>query len=165
MKKLLFISLLFFCQLLAIAQDADQTVGQLVNSQNWLELNKQYPQLKPLMKSEMLKNIAEAMIGYQFNRPEQTIQATNILLNKHQAELGTQNTYSFIILLAKTLCQEGQYASAASMMDNILPALSSQPRNGQVGALFTYNKEIQALRNQQPLRISPVSQDIIHAVI
>lgn len=161
MRKLLFILLLFFCQLLAMAQDADQTVGQLVNSQNWLELNKQYPQLKPLMKSEMLKNIAEAMIGYQFNRPEQTIQATNILLNKHQAELGTQNTYSFIILLAKTLCQEGQYASAASMMDNILPALSSQPRNGQVGALFTYNKEIQALRNQQPLRISPVLQDII----
>lgn len=161
MRKLLLISLLFFCQLLAMAQDADQTVGQLVNSQNWLELNKQYPQLKPRMKSEMLKNIAEAMIGYQFNRPEQTIQATNILLNKHQAELGTQNTYSFIILLAKTLCQEGQYASAASMMDNILPALSSQPRNGQVGALFTYNKEIQALRNQQPLRISPVSQDII----
>jgi hypothetical protein len=161
MRKLLFILLLFFCQLLAMAQDADQTVGQLVNSQNWLELNKQYPQLKPLMKSEMLKNIAEAMIGYQFNRPEQTIQATNILLNKHQAELGTQNTYSFIILLAKTLCQEGQYASAASMMDNILPALSSQPRNGLVGALFAYNKEIQALRNQQPIRISPVSQDII----
>ena len=65
MKKLLFISLLFFCQLLAIAQDADQAVGQLVNSQNWLELNKQYPQLKPMMKSEMLKNIAEAMIGHQ----------------------------------------------------------------------------------------------------
>ena len=57
MRKLLLISLLFFCQLLAMAQDADQTVGQLVNSQNWLELNKQYPQLKPRMKSEMLKNI------------------------------------------------------------------------------------------------------------
>lgn len=161
MKKLLFISLLLFCQLSATAQDADKTAGQLVNGQNWLELNIQYPQLKTQMKSEMLKNIAEAMIGYQFNRPEQTIQAINILLNKHQAELGTQNTYSFIILLAKTLCQEGQYASAASMMDNILPALSSQPRNGLVGALFTYNKEIQALRNQQPIRISPVSQDII----
>lgn len=161
MRKLLLISLLFFCQLLAMAQDADQTVGQLVNSQNWLELNKQYPQLKPLMKSEMLKNIAEAMIGYQFNRPEQTIQATNILLNKHQTELGTQNTYSFIILLAKTLCQQGQYASAASMMDNIIPALSSQPRTGLVGALFAYNKEIQALKNQQPVRISPFSQDII----
>lgn len=161
MRKLLFILLLFFCQLLAMAQDADQTVGQLVNSQNRLELNKQYPQLKPLMKSEMLKNIAEAMIGYQFNRPEQTMQAVNILLNKHQAELGTQNTYSFIILLAKTLCQQGQYASAASMMGNIIPALSSQPRNGQVGALFMFNKEIQALRNQQPIRISPVPQDII----
>lgn len=161
MRKLLLISLLFFCQLLAMAQDADQTVGQLVNSQNWLELNKQYPQLKPRMKSEMLKNIAEAMIGHQFNRPEQTMQAVNILLNKHQAELGTQNTYSFIILLAKTLCQQGQYASAASMMDNIIPALSSQPRTGLVGALFAYNKEIQALKNQQPVRISPFSQDII----
>lgn len=161
MRKLLLISLLFFCQLLAMAQDADQTVGQLVNSQNWLELNKQYPQLKPRMKSEMLKNIAEAMIGHQFNRPEQTMQAVNILLNKHQAELGTQNTYSFIILLAKTLCQQGQYASAASMMGNILPALSSQPRTGLVGALFAYNKEIQALKNQQPVRISPFSQDII----
>lgn len=30
-----------------------------------------------------------------------------------------------------------------------------------VGALFAYNKEIQALRNQQPVRISPFSQDII----
>lgn len=161
MKKLLFISLLLFCQLFAIAQDADQTVGQLVNSQNWLELNRQYPQLKSQMKSEMLKNIAEAMIGYQFNRPGQTMQAVNILLNKHQAELGTQNTYSFIILLAKTLYQQGQFASAASMMDNILPALSSQPRNGLVEAMFTFNKEIQALKNQQPIKITPVSHDII----
>ena len=144
-----------------MAQDADQTVGQLVNNQNWLELNRQYTQLKPQMKSEVLKSIAEAMIGYQFNRPEQTMQAVNILLNKHQTELGTQNTYSFIILLAKTLCQQGQYASAASMMDNIIPALSSQPRTGLVGALFAYNKEIQALKNQQPVRISPFSQDII----
>lgn len=144
-----------------MAQDADQTVGQLVNNQNWLELNRQYTQLKPQMKSEVLKSIAEAMIGYQFNRPEQTMQAVNILLNKHQTELGTQNTYSFIILLAKTLCQQGQYASAASMMNNIIPVLSSQPRTGLVGALFAYNKEIQALRNQQPIRISPVSQDII----
>ena len=70
MKKLLFISLLLFCQLSATAQDADKTAGQLVNGQNWLELNIQYPQLKTQMKSEMLKNIAEAMIGYQFNRPE-----------------------------------------------------------------------------------------------
>ena len=50
-----------------MAQDADQTVGQLVNNQNWLELNRQYTQLKPQMKSEVLKSIAEAMIGYQFN--------------------------------------------------------------------------------------------------
>lgn len=144
-----------------MAQDADQTVGQLVNNQNWLELNRQYTQLKPQMKSEVLKSIAEAMIGHQFNRPEQTMQAVNILLNKHQTELGTQNTYSFIILLAKTLCQQGQYASAASMMDNIIPVLSSQPRTGLVGALFAYNKEIQALKNQQPVRISPFSLDII----
>ena len=161
MKKSLFITILFFCHLFIMAQDADQTVGQLVNNQNWLELNRQYTQLKPQMKSEVLKSIAEAMIGYQFNRPEQTMQAVNILLNKHQTELGAQNTYSFIILLAKTLCQQGQYASAASMMGNIIPALSSQPRTGLVGALFAYNKEIQALRNQQPIRISPVSQDII----
>lgn len=160
MKKSLFILLLFFCHLLATAQNADQTVGQLVNSQNWLELNKQYPQLKSQMKSEVLKNIAEAMIGYQFNQPEQTMQAINILLNKHQTELGTQNTYNFIILLAKTLCQQGQYASAASMMNNILPALSSQPREGLVGALFTFNKEIQALKNQQPIKIIPLSHDI-----
>ena len=78
---------MFFCHLSATAQNADQTVGQLVNSQNWLELNKQYPQLKSQMKSEVLKNIAEAMIGYQFNRPKQTMQAINILLNKHQTEL------------------------------------------------------------------------------
>lgn len=160
MKKL-FILLLFFCHLFTMAQDADQTVGQLVNSQNWLELNKQYPKLKPQIRSEVLRNIAETMIGYQFNRPEQTIQAIDLLLNKHQTDLGPQNTYSFIIILAKTLCQKGQYASAASMMNNILPALASQPRTGLVGALFTFNKEIQALKNQLPIKVSPVLHDII----
>lgn len=64
MKKSLFITILFFCHLFMMAQDADQTVGQLVNNQNWLELNRQYTQLKPQMKSEVLKSIAEAMIGY-----------------------------------------------------------------------------------------------------
>lgn len=40
MKKSLFITILFFCHLFIMAQDADQTVGQLVNNQNWLELNR-----------------------------------------------------------------------------------------------------------------------------
>lgn len=161
MRKLQIIILLLVVQIFAFAQHADQTVGMLINNQNWMALNKQYPQLKEQMQSEALKNIAEAMIGYQFNHPEQALQAINNLLNKHQPEISVQNTYSFIVLLAKVLCQQGQYASAASMLDNILPSLASQPQVGLVKSLFTYNQEIQALKGIQPMKVGQITRDII----
>ena len=89
--------------LMSTAQRADMQVGQLVNSSNWIELNRIYPQIKDSIKTPMLRNIADAMIGYEFNHPQQASNAIYALLQNHQQELGTGNTFNFILILAKVL--------------------------------------------------------------
>lgn len=161
MRKIFLFLFLLISSVSIKAQQADQTVGQLINSQNWMGLYSQYPQLKSQMQSAMLRDIADAMLGYNFNQPEQAMTAINDLMNNHQAELGAQNMYTFILILAKVMRQHGQYANAAAMMSNVLPALAAQPKTGLVGALFEYNKELQAVKDLQPIGFSGPDHDVV----
>lgn len=155
-----FILSLFFCWL-AFAQQADQMAGQLINSKNWLELNRQYPLLKPKIQSEMMRDLVDAMLGYQLNQPSCALLAINELLNKHQSEIGTQNTYNFILLLAKILYQQGRYADAAAMLNNVLPSLTSQRGQTIVDMLFVFNKEIQLVKGLPAMKVNRLPYDIV----
>lgn len=154
------ILLSLFCCLI-LAQQADQTAGQLINSKNWLELNRQYPLLKSKIQSEMMRDLVDAMLGYQLNQPARALPAINKLLNKHQNEIGAQNTYNFILLLAKILYQQGRYADAAAMLNNVLPSLTQQRGQTIVDMLFTYNKEIQLVKGLPAMNVSRLPYDIV----
>lgn len=161
MKRIATLISFMFLYFFAFAQQADQIAGQLINSKNWLELNRQYPQLKSKIQTEMMRDLVDAMLGYQMNQPARAIPAINILLNKHQSEIGAQNTYNFILLLAKILYQQGRYADAAAMLNNVLPSLTQQRGQTIVDMLFTFNKEIQLVKGLPAMKVNRLPYDIV----
>lgn len=160
MRKTITILLLTLLPLISFAQQADTKIGLLVNSGNWLELNKVYPQLRDSVKSPMVKGVADAMLGYEFNHSEQAVNACYDLLQNHQPELGG-SLYNFIIILGKVLKQHGNYSQAASMMGYVASAFKGQPQNGMVKAISDYNRELQAIKDLQPFTVSHPSDDVV----
>lgn len=152
--------LLIILPLLSFAQQADTQVGQLVNSGNWLELNKVYPGLKSSMQSPMLKDVAEGMLGYEFNRPKQATDALYDLLQNHQSEVGG-SLYSFVIVLGKVLKQHGNYAQATSIVGALADALKGQPQMGMVKTINDYNRELQAIKNLPAFTIKHPDNDVV----
>ena len=109
----------------------------------------------------MMRDLVDAMLGYQLNQPSCALLAINELLNKHQSEIGTQNTYNFILLLAKILYQQGRYADAAAMLNNVLPSLTSQRGQTIVDMLFVFNKEIQLVKGLPAMKVNRLPYDIV----
>ena len=156
----LLLSLLLF-SLMLTAQSVDMQVGQLVNSSNWIELNRIYPQIKDSVKTPMLRNIADAMIGYEFNHPQQASNAIYALLQNHQQELGTGNTFNFILILAKVLKQHGNYVQAATTTANVVDALKGVDQSGVVKLITDFNSELQAIKDIQPMTITRPDHDVV----
>ncbi len=153
--------LLAFRPLVSLAQQADAQISRLVNGASWIELSRTYPQLRDSVQSPVLKLVAEAMIGYELNRPKLATDAVYGLLQNYQQQLGGGNIYNFIIILGKVLRQHGDYAQAASVMQTVATALKGQPQTGMVKAITDYNRELQAIRNLPPLSIDRGATDVL----
>ena len=82
------------------AQQPDQHIGELINSEDWFGLDREYPKLKDSMQVPYLKVVAEAMIARNFNQKERALECLNELLSTHQSDLGA-GVFNFIILRAQ----------------------------------------------------------------
>lgn len=158
--RIIVLCLLAFQPLVSLAQQADAQISRLVNGASWIELSRIYPQLRDSVQSPVLKLVAEAMIGYELNRPKLATDAVYGLLQNYQQQLGGGNIYNFVIILGKVLRQHGDYAQAASVMQTVATALKGQPQTGMVKAITDYNRELQAIRNLPPLSIDRGATDV-----
>ena len=91
------------------AQQPDQRIGELINTENWFGLDKEYPLLKDSIQAPFLKVVAEAMIARNFNQKERALECLNELLSNYQSDLGAE-VFNFIILRAQVLEELGRYA-------------------------------------------------------
>ena len=55
------------------AQQPDQRIGELINTENWFGLDKDYPLLKDSIQAPFLKVVAEAMIARNFNQKKRAL--------------------------------------------------------------------------------------------
>lgn len=91
------------------AQQPDQRIGELINTENWFGLEKEYTLLKDSIQAPYLKVVAEAMIARNFNQKERALECLNELLSNYQSDLGAE-VFNFIILRAQVLEEMGRYA-------------------------------------------------------
>ncbi len=88
LRTIIIILLLILSSHTVYAQQPDQRIGELINTEDWFELEKEYPILKDSMQVSFLKVVAEAMIARNFNQKERALECLNELLSNHQSDLG-----------------------------------------------------------------------------
>lgn len=65
------------------AQKASKQIGDLINQSDWFRLEEEYPKVTGQIRSVAVKALSEVMIGAYFNKPEETIQLIDSLLEHH----------------------------------------------------------------------------------
>ena len=103
----------------SFAQEADMKVGELLNTSDWFELERIYPAVAADVQTPMLKQMAEALLASNFNRPEKLRVKLQKLIADHQDELGFENVCNMTVMGAMVEGYEGNYAVAADMVKAI----------------------------------------------
>ncbi len=98
----------------------DKKINELIASQNYIELNQQYPNIKDKL-SEMMRLKTEAILGSKFNRYEESCHAISALLNDHATELQTEDFSTLYSTLINNLSALGDYAQVKEVMQTIAP--------------------------------------------
>lgn len=160
MLRFLFIILLSVLSSQMIsAQQPDQRIGDLINTEDWFGLEKEYPILKDSMQVPFLKVVAEAMIARNFNHKEHALECLNELLSNYQSDLGA-GVFNFIILRAQLLEEMGRYAEAADFMKNVLDQLKGQGVTEGLDAMEYYHQHVNVLRDLPALNLSRPDHDV-----
>ena len=141
------------------AQQPDQRIGELINSEDWFGLDREYPKLKDSMQVPYLKVVAEAMIARNFNQKERALECMNELLSNHQSDLGA-GVFNFIILRAQLLEEMGRYAEAADFIKNVLDQLKGQGVTQGLDAMEYYYQHVNALRELPALSVLRPNYDV-----
>lgn len=141
------------------AQQPDQRIGELINTENWFGLDKEYPILKDSIQTPFLKVVAEAMIARNFNQKERALECLNELLSNYQADLGAE-VFNFIILRAQLLEEMGWYVEAADFVKNVLDQLKGQGVVQGLDAIEYYYQHVNALRELPALSLSRPNHDV-----
>lgn len=152
MRRLI-LTLFVSFSLVAAAQNADQRIGELINTEDWFQLNDEYPKLKDSLQLDYLKPMAEAMLALHFNRPEEAVASIGDLLVNYSGQIGSA-ALNFALLRLQTIGELGRYAEAADG----LKAISDQlPEVGSIAATYSYYN---ALRNIPPMSVSRPQSDV-----
>lgn len=141
-------------------QEADMRTGELMNNSDWFALNEEYPLLKEKIQWQPLKYMAEIMLGYYFNRPEEALEGINVLLSNHQEEIGFPNVYSFVSLAAVIHGRQGRYAQCADMARGFVDQLQAQGVSEGLESMEVLYKTYNALRDIPAPEFNRIGKDI-----
>ena len=147
--KNLFCILMILATTSARAQKADMRVGELLNNGDWFALEKKYPVMRDSVQIPMLRLMSEALLGYYFNRPDETVACVDSLLQHHQAELGLGNITSMLLVKSNVEANRGNHAVAADMLKDFTSQLRAQ------GVKMDYTQIDEAIRFYDSFRDCP----------
>ena len=159
LKTIIIILLSLLSSQVIYAQQPDQRIGELINTEDWFGLDKEYPILKDSIQTPFLKVVAEAMIARNFNQKERALDALNELLSNHQSDLGA-GVFNFLILRAQLLEEMGRYAEAADFLKNVLDQLKGQGVTQGLDGMDYYYQHLNALRELPAQSMSRPNHDV-----
>lgn len=159
LKTIIIILLSLLSSQVIYAQQPDQRIGELINTEDWFGLDKEYPILKDSIQTPFLKVVAEAMIARNFNQKERALECLNELLSNHQSDLGA-GVFNFLILRAQLLEEMGRYAEAADFMKNVLDQLKGQGVTQGLDGMDYYYQHLNALRELPAQSMSRPNHDV-----
>ena len=148
----------------AKAQVADMRVGELLNSSDWFTLEKEYPLLKDSVQTPLLGLMSEALLGYYFNRPDETLACVDSLLRYHQEELGLDNITSMLMVRSATEAKRGNYAVAADVLKDFASQLRAQGVEMDYTPIDKAVQHYNYSRNYLPMSVERPEGDVVIAM-
>lgn len=120
MKKKLFIICVLSIVLQLRAQNLEYRAAQLLESQNYIELDKLYKSSKDEL-SPISQLRIEAVIGAKFNSYEKSSLAIEKLLNEYTEDLSEEEFSTYYSVLIANLMALGDYTQASTVLFSIAP--------------------------------------------
>ncbi len=111
---------LVLTQITLSAQNADQRINELLGSEDWFALNREYSEVKDSVQSDVLKSMTETMLAAYFNRPGELGGSLSTLIDNHSEEIGLQNVCNMLMLGAVAEGSNGNYALAADIVKSVI---------------------------------------------
>ncbi len=148
----------------AKAQVADMRVGELLNSSDWFTLEREYPLLKDSVQTPLLGLMSEALLGYYFNRPDETVACVDSLLRYHQEELGLDNITSMLMVRSATEAKRGNYAVAADVLKDFASQLRAQGVEMDYTPIDKAVQHYNYSRNYPPMSVERPEGDVVIAM-
>lgn len=145
----------------AKAQEADVRIGKLLNSNDWFALEREYPTLRDGVQTPVLRLMAEALLGYYFNRPDETVVCVDSLLRHHQAELGLGNITSMLTIKAIAESRRGNYGAAADMMKSFASQLMAQGVEMDYSGINQVAGHFDKFRSLRPMTVERPGGDAV----
>lgn len=143
---------------------ADVRVGKLLNNRDWFTLEKEYPSLKNDVQIPMLRLMSEALLGYYFNRPDETVACVDSLLRYHQEELGLGNITSMLMVRSAVEAKRGNYAVAADILKDFASQLRAQGVEMDYTSIDKTVQHYNNSRNCPPMSVELPEGDAIIAM-
>lgn len=113
-------NLLSLIPLALSAQNADQRINELLGSEDWFALDREYSEVKDSVQSDVLKSMTETMLAAYFNRSGELGGKLKTLIDKHSEEIGLQNVCNMLTLGAIAEGSNGRYSLAADMIESVI---------------------------------------------
>lgn len=149
MKKLLFFILLPLFAFPIFAQSADERIGELLNTNDIFELDKEYPKLQNDIQVPMLNALTEAVLSTSFNQQSKAVSAIDLLIDLHANEIGPSNVNSMLSWQHMILFRMGEYDKVAKLSSDYVKQLKTQVDDTQMAALTTYEKFFGCMTGQK----------------
>lgn len=124
---LLFLTALILCfdNLQAQSQKADSIIGELLNKNEMLELNRNYPMLKKEVHP-FLQSMSEALLANSLNKPSETCLAIENLIKNYQNMMDFSTVVNMFYLWANNMQYLGMYQEARDLLDGFLKQIPTE---------------------------------------
>ena len=107
------------------AQPPDENVADLFNRQDWLTLEKIFPEIKDSIRDPCLRYMTQSLLDCSFNRPRQALGALDTLMGPLLVNMSFSNIPSMVLFRCEAMRLNKKYAAAADYLDSFLRYLSA----------------------------------------
>lgn len=147
LKRLLNIFVVLICLLHysnIIGQSANEVIASDINTGQWFALKRHLAEIPRDSLSPFMGLTARAFAATKFNRPEESVDAFEKLLNNHSDKLGLSNIILMLHFMAADLSKLGRNAEAAELINDIVDATRPQLDSATVKSLSSFAKQYEA---------------------
>ncbi|MDR0891777.1 MAG: retroviral-like aspartic protease family protein [Mediterranea sp.] len=137
---------------------AETEVRTLIKAKDFLMLQHRYADVKDSLPP-LLNTITEAYLDYAFNRPAQSIEKINSLMEHHQQDLDWwEELLPLVMLWSEQLSIVGRYAESADILQAMLSQLRTvdfpvEGLNKAIEVIASFHRQSEALRHTPPMTI------------